>query len=201
MQKGFAQAASIERLDANGTETCYALPAGVTGANGITRGPDGALWIGASGAAGQGQQGVILRLTTRGSLTAYALTSAQSDAYRITAGPDGALWFTEEYGNRIGRITTSGAVTEYALRQFRQGRSAVSAAHSASRRARTATSGSPRSAAGMSGASRPRWSEFYWPRLSTDWSGKMSRPSVRRRWRECAALRRQVIFTRWPRCG
>ena len=27
----------------------------------------------------------------------------------ITAGPDGALWFTEENGNRIGRITTAGA--------------------------------------------------------------------------------------------
>ena len=31
----------------------------------------------------------------------------------ITTGPDGALWFTEEHGNRIGRITTSGAITEY----------------------------------------------------------------------------------------
>ena len=31
----------------------------------------------------------------------------------ITAGPDGALWFTESYGNKIGRITTSGAITEY----------------------------------------------------------------------------------------
>ena len=115
MQNGFAQAGGIERLNAGGTETRYALPAGVTGANGITLGPDGALWIAASGAGGQGQQGVILRLTTRGSFTTYALTSTRSDAYRITAGPDGALWFTEEYGNRIGRITTSGLVTEYAL--------------------------------------------------------------------------------------
>ncbi|MCU0291058.1 MAG: hypothetical protein MUF10_03585, partial [Thermoanaerobaculaceae bacterium] len=32
----------------------------------------------------------------------------------ITTGPDGALWFAEWKGNRIGRITTSGAVTEYA---------------------------------------------------------------------------------------
>ena len=31
----------------------------------------------------------------------------------IAAGPDGALWFTEENGNRIGRITTAGAITEY----------------------------------------------------------------------------------------
>jgi streptogramin lyase len=31
----------------------------------------------------------------------------------ITPGPDGALWFTEYAANNIGRITTSGAVTEY----------------------------------------------------------------------------------------
>jgi streptogramin lyase len=32
----------------------------------------------------------------------------------ITAGPDGNMWFTTE-GNRIGRITTSGTVTEFTL--------------------------------------------------------------------------------------
>src|SRR5258708_33157406 len=30
----------------------------------------------------------------------------------ITTGPDGALWFTEPGANKIGRITTAGAVTE-----------------------------------------------------------------------------------------
>jgi virginiamycin B lyase len=29
----------------------------------------------------------------------------------ITVGPDGALWFTEENGNKIGRITTGGVIT------------------------------------------------------------------------------------------
>src|SRR2546429_638765 len=32
-----------------------------------------------------------------------------------SAGPDGALWFTESLGNKIGRITTAGAVTEYPI--------------------------------------------------------------------------------------
>jgi len=31
------------------------------------------------------------------------------------AGPDGALWFTELFGNKIGRITTAGDLTEYPL--------------------------------------------------------------------------------------
>ena len=32
----------------------------------------------------------------------------------IAAGPDGNLWFTESTGDRIGRITPSGVVTEFA---------------------------------------------------------------------------------------
>ena len=31
----------------------------------------------------------------------------------ITAGPDGNIWFTEENGNRIGRITPGGVITEF----------------------------------------------------------------------------------------
>jgi virginiamycin B lyase len=30
----------------------------------------------------------------------------------ITLGPDGAMWFTEQSGNRIGRISTAGALSE-----------------------------------------------------------------------------------------
>ncbi len=33
----------------------------------------------------------------------------------ITAGPDGALWFTESQGNQIGRLTTSGQVSDFPL--------------------------------------------------------------------------------------
>src|ERR1700730_6073061 len=38
-----------------------------------------------------------------------------SVAYEIAAGPDGALWFTETFASRIGRITTSGVVSEFPL--------------------------------------------------------------------------------------
>src|SRR5438128_1529458 len=33
----------------------------------------------------------------------------------IAAGPDGALWFTEFNGNKIGRITTAGVITEFPI--------------------------------------------------------------------------------------
>jgi streptogramin lyase len=39
--------------------------------------------------------------------------TAESVPEWITAGPDGALWFTEERASNIGRITTSGEITEY----------------------------------------------------------------------------------------
>jgi virginiamycin B lyase len=42
----------------------------------------------------------------------YPVPTMASDPAGITLGPDGALWFTE-YSNKIGRITTSGAITEY----------------------------------------------------------------------------------------
>ncbi len=40
---------------------------------------------------------------------------AESRPDGITAGPDGNLWFTESGGNKIGRITPSGQITEFPL--------------------------------------------------------------------------------------
>jgi virginiamycin B lyase len=36
-------------------------------------------------------------------------------AASIVGGPDGALWFTELSGNKIGRITTAGAISEFLI--------------------------------------------------------------------------------------
>jgi virginiamycin B lyase len=35
--------------------------------------------------------------------------------YRIATGPDGAMWFTENNSGCIGRITTTGVITQYAI--------------------------------------------------------------------------------------
>jgi streptogramin lyase len=42
-----------------------------------------------------------------------AIPTANSSPVGITAGPDGNLWFTENAGNKIGRITTTGVITEF----------------------------------------------------------------------------------------
>src|SRR6266851_4595536 len=82
-----------------------------SGPQGITIGPDGALWFTDSADK-------IGRITTQGRVTEFALPKFVSYPERfpaqIIAGPDGALWFTET-GDQIGRITLQGKVTEFAL--------------------------------------------------------------------------------------
>jgi streptogramin lyase len=80
----------------------------------IAAGSDGRVWaIPQTGATvyaiGTGMSG-----TVAGSVTAYSTgITAGAALTRITLGPDGALWFTENNKSKIGRITTSGTVTEY----------------------------------------------------------------------------------------
>lgn len=57
----------------------------------------------------------VLRLSAQPTIIEYPIPTAGSDAEAITSGPDGNLWFTENGGNHIGRITTSGLITEYGV--------------------------------------------------------------------------------------
>ncbi len=92
-----------------GTITEYGVPTSGSLPQGITAGPDGALWF----AEQNGNK--IGRITMSGAITEYSVPTSSSRPLGITAGPDGALWFTEQNGNKIGRITTSGAITEYSV--------------------------------------------------------------------------------------
>src|SRR5262245_44015770 len=56
-----------------------------------------------------------------------ATPTANSVPLWITAGPDRALWFTEVGGNRIGRIRTAGAVTEFPIPTTASGLWAITA--------------------------------------------------------------------------
>jgi streptogramin lyase len=48
-------------------------------------------------------------------VTEFPVPTAGSGPEAITTGPDGNLWFTEAAGNRIGRITPAGVITEFPL--------------------------------------------------------------------------------------
>jgi streptogramin lyase len=45
----------------------------------------------------------------------YAVPTAGSVPGGLITGPDGNLWFTEYIGNKIGKVTTSGAFIEYTI--------------------------------------------------------------------------------------
>jgi streptogramin lyase len=109
----------IGRITTTGVVTEFALPAGAT-ATAITAGPDGALWF-------TGVPGEVGRITTSGVVTEFPVpavpppagspagtASTPATLSGITVGPDGALWFAGVPGE-IGRITTSGVVTEFPL--------------------------------------------------------------------------------------
>ena len=53
--------------------------------------------------------------TSSPTITEYPIPTASAFPQDVTKGPDGALWFTEssQSVNKIGRITTSGVITEY----------------------------------------------------------------------------------------
>jgi hypothetical protein len=71
----------------------------------IAVGSDGALWFGL-------HNDFIGRITTAGVMTEYFVGAGRA-ANQIIMGPDGAMWFVTYNGSRIGRITTTGAVSFY----------------------------------------------------------------------------------------
>src|SRR5690349_11848202 len=48
-------------------------------------------------------------------LLEHTIPTSETDPGGIVAGSDGALWFVETAANKIGRISTDGIVTEYAV--------------------------------------------------------------------------------------
>jgi virginiamycin B lyase len=62
--------------------------------------------------------GLLSLSTAPASAAAGTITefpTANSGPFGITAGPDGNLWFADPGGNKIGRITTGGAITEFRI--------------------------------------------------------------------------------------
>lgn len=69
-------------------------------------GPDKRLWF-TTDAKGIGARSLS------GSTVLYSITNNAEQPTKLAVGPDGNLWFTEFNGPNIGKMTKSGAVTEY----------------------------------------------------------------------------------------
>jgi virginiamycin B lyase len=109
----------IGRITTHGKITLYSK--GISpgaGPESIAPGPDGALWF------TENAGGRIGRITTGGKVTEYSSgITPTEEPVDLVAGSDGAMWFTEyesydSYSireSKIGRITTSGKITEYSV--------------------------------------------------------------------------------------
>jgi virginiamycin B lyase len=110
----------IGRITTAGQISEYALPTPNAAPQSIALGPDGNLWF--TELAGN----KIGRIGVNGTITEFELPRRGEVQcgfvcpYGIARGLDGALWFTESQlsaggGNRVGRLTTDGQLTEYPL--------------------------------------------------------------------------------------
>ncbi|WP_418062022.1 hypothetical protein [Pimelobacter simplex] len=50
-----------------------------------------------------------------GALRVFPVPTSSAGLERITTAPDGSMWFVEGGQNKVGRITTAGAITEFTL--------------------------------------------------------------------------------------
>lgn len=93
-----------------GQVTRFSLPHPF-GAGGLALGSDGNMWAAQADYSSGGD--AIARISPTGGITRFPLPEREVGPAAIASGPDGALWFTETYKPRIGRITTSGQITEF----------------------------------------------------------------------------------------
>jgi len=117
----------IGRITPKGAVTEFPIPRPLADAKDIAAGPDGNLWF------TEPFTNRIGRITPTGAVTRFLLPNTPSNPFdcldtglvnrcplpfHIAAGADGNLWFTESGlvgGNKIGRITPAGVITEFPI--------------------------------------------------------------------------------------
>lgn len=121
-------AGEVGRITPTGQVTRFPLAVGSNEPTMIAAGDDGNLWIADRGLVKEEPTiGQIVRLTPTGEATRF-LVPTPTENFRpigIAPGPDGALWFAGS-GTGVGRIDTTGQVTEFPLPLFGESDSIVS---------------------------------------------------------------------------
>src|SRR5262249_39416320 len=102
----------VGRMTPAGAVTTF-TDASIVNPEGITAGPDGAVWFTNQGTPSpiEAPDDSIGRVTPAGSISSYADPNLAAPV-EITSGHDGALWFGT-HSRGIGRLSTSGAFTYY----------------------------------------------------------------------------------------
>lgn len=108
----------IGRVTPQGVITEFAIPTANSGPRALAAGPDGNIWFSEFNA------GKIGRMTLDGHVAEFEIAGANRGPGDITAGADGNMWFVELNGradnrevdgNRVGRITMDGKITEFPM--------------------------------------------------------------------------------------
>jgi virginiamycin B lyase len=104
----------VGRVTTTGAVTMFTVePSCCASLGEITAGPDGNVWV------TEQTDNTIVRVTPAGTMSYFALGHAgeggggNAVVFGIAPGADGALWFTTS--SSFGRITTSGAISEFPL--------------------------------------------------------------------------------------
>lgn len=115
---GMFAAGKIGRITPAGAITEFAIPTPNSGPRALAAGPDGNIWF------SEYRASKIGCITPAGTITEFALPRPNSGPGDITTGADGNLWFVElaggadgqqTDGNRVGRISPAGAITEFQI--------------------------------------------------------------------------------------
>jgi streptogramin lyase len=115
---GLYAAGKIGRITPDGTVTEFPIPTPDSGPRALAAGPDGNVWF------SEFRTSRIGRITPSGVVTEFVLPRPNSGPGDITVGADGNLWFVElggvmdglaVDGNRVGRITMDGEITEFPI--------------------------------------------------------------------------------------
>lgn len=99
----------------------YPLTTLLSNPRGIAEGPDGNMWFAEFGNNAIGCISIVATNPAcpqsggQPKITEFSVPTSGSKPRGITVGSDHNLWFTEQSGNNIGKITTSGTISEYAI--------------------------------------------------------------------------------------
>ncbi|MEO8190638.1 MAG: hypothetical protein ABI682_09870 [Acidobacteriota bacterium] len=106
--KQFGLFPKVGRMKVDGTYSLFDFPENLFAPGRIISGPDGNLWFSASASK-------VVRFSPDGTSKAFSIPTFRASAGSLVVGADGAIWFTELNAAKIGRITMTGAITEFEL--------------------------------------------------------------------------------------
>jgi streptogramin lyase len=102
----------VGKITTSGVVTEYAVPAN-SEVTAIAAGPDGNIWF--TRFDRTNNLGKIVKMTTSGTILGEYTEGENTIASWIVPGDEGNLWFSSTNGHRIGKIATSGAISEHLL--------------------------------------------------------------------------------------